>query len=337
MGMDTTTKTRGLGAAFGLLFLSNDWASRLVGVSLLSCCIGTSLGQLASSPTAPNSTAAASTATPFLLGPGDLISVQVFGTPDLSGPIRLDQDGWANLPLGSHIRLSGLTPNQAATVIEKQLIADQIMLNPHVAVLITQSATQSVTVLGEVLRPGTFSLLIGPHSLYDALSAAGGPSSNEGSHITIAHASDPSHPIEVPVTSPNYSDILRLTPIQPGDTIVVSKAELIYVVGDVGKPGSYPILSGLPVSILNIMSLAQGINSTASSKHAAIVRLNGDKAITIPINLDRILKLKDPNIFLQASDVLVVPRSAGKAFVQFALPTLTNAVVTSAVSAAIVR
>lgn len=270
------------------------------------------------------------------LGPGDLVMVQVFQTPDLSGSIRIDDDGVALLPLGGRVRLMGLTPTEASHAIEAQLESSHVMLSPHVTLIITQYATQGITVLGEVNRAGTFTLL-GPHSLYDALSAAGGVTPNEGSQITITHQEEPTHPVHIAITSPNYSENQRLTMLLPGDVVVVSRADLIYVVGDVARPGPYPVVSGVSLSVLNVLGLSQGMNRTALSKHASIVRQSSGSVITIPLNLDKIMRSEAPNLMLEASDVLVVPRSGRKVFLEFALPGATNAVTSAVTSALIIR
>jgi polysaccharide biosynthesis/export protein len=265
---------------------------------------------------------------------GDLIDVQVFNTPELSAKVRVSQDGLIKLPDASDVQVSGLTPLQAAATIEKDLRDSQIMLDPHVTVLITEYSTQGVSVLGEVKKPGTY-LLLGQHSLYDALSAAGGVTPQSGSTIEVTHQDQPTRPVTVPVNSPNYSQLQRMTEVKPGDVIVVAHAESIYVVGDVGHPGEYPIQNGQKLSVLNAIALAQGVNPTAKGSKASIVRKNGTGAQTIPINLNNVTKVDGENLTLRPGDVLVVPRSGAKQFMNVVLPGVTGAVAGS-VAAAIV-
>jgi polysaccharide biosynthesis/export protein len=279
------------------------------------------------------STAAATALAPFgpdtipagqlPLGPGDLIDVTVFSTPELSGRLRIDQTGRIDLPVGGHLMVGGLTSLQAATAIEKQLRDGQIMLDPHVSVQIFQFATQGISVLGEVRAPGPYPLF-GPHSLYDALSLAGGPSANEGSTITITHHSDPTHPTIVHVNSPNYSQVQNSTPIYPGDTIFVSTADEIYVVGDVTSPGPIPIAQGRDLTLLKVIALCHGWTPTASVDKATIIRKTGTGTEVIPVDLNGVMKHTAPNLTLQASDVLVMPHSAFKKFLVYALPSATS-------------
>ena len=265
---------------------------------------------------------------------GDLLDVQVFNTPELSAKQRVSQDGLIKLPGASDVQVAGLTSLQAAAAIEKDLRDSQIMLDPHVTVLVTEYSTQGVSVLGEVRRPGTY-LLLGQHSLYEALSAAGGVTPESGSAIEITHQNEPTKPITIPVTSPNYSQLQRMTEVKPGDVVVVSHAESIYVVGDVGHPGEYLIQNGQKLTVLNAIALAQGVNPTAKSTKASIVRKTSAGAETIPVNLNHVTKVDGENLALRPGDVLVVPRSGAKQFMNVVLPGVTGAVAGS-VAAAIV-
>ena len=273
-------------------------------------------------------------ASPLLLGAGDLMDVQVFNTPELSAKVRIGQGGSITLPAGAQIKVEGLTPIQAAAAVEKSLRDSEIMLDPHVTVFVDEYATQGITVLGEVRNPGTYTLL-GGHSLYEALSAAGGMSANAGASITLTHRENPGEKEVVAMTSANYSETQRSMQVEPGDIIVVAKADMIYVVGDVGHPGAFYMQNGEPMSVLNALALASGLNHTAAVSKASIVRKTDDGARTIPLDLNKIMKNKEPNPILLSSDVLVVPRSGAKVFLETALPGATTAV-TGAVSTALV-
>jgi len=273
---------------------------------------------------------------PLLLAGGDLLDIQVFNTPELSERSRVDQYGMLNLAVGGSIDVKGLTAAQLGHVIEDHLKASKIMRDPHVKVFVTEYATQGVTVLGEVKKPGPIPLY-GTRSLYDILSAAGGVTQNAGSTITISHR-NASTPKVIQVHSANFSEVQQATQINSGDTIVVSQADAVYVVGDVQHQGSFPILNGVPLTVLNVLSLSSGLTPTASGSKATIVRQNSTGDITtIPLNLYKILKQKDPNITMQAADILVVPSSTSKTLVQLALPSVTNSLTSAAVTAAIVR
>ncbi len=257
---------------------------------------------------------------------GDLLDVEVFSTPEVSGKLRLDQQGNITLPLGGDIKVQGLLANQAAKAIQQRLVSAKIMLKPIVTVSILEYSSEGVTVLGEVKSPGIYTLL-GPRSLYDALASAGGTTSSEGSTITITHANDATNPIVVNVTTTDYSAEQKATVVLPGDTIVVNRAPLVYVVGDVVHSGAFYLQGGTKLTVLDLISLAQGPNRTASMGHTSIIRPEPDgSAQTISFNLNEIMRNKSPNFAMQAGDVLVLPRSGWKSFGLTALPSVTNAV-----------
>jgi polysaccharide export outer membrane protein len=266
---------------------------------------------------------------------GDLLDVEVFNTPELSGKLRVDQQGSVMLPMGVSVKVDGMLPNQAAAAIQDRLVTGKIMLNPTVTVDIVDYSTNGVTVLGEVKAPGVYTLL-GPRSLYDALAAAGGVTTSAGSTISLTRANDATHPIVVAVTTPNYSAAIKATVVLPGDTVVVNRAPLVYVVGDFVRSGAFYIQGGTKLTVLNLVSLAQGYNRTAAMSKASIIHPRPDGTAEIfRINLNKILKGQESSPVLQAGDVLVLPRSGVKDFALTALPGAANSVVSAASYAAI--
>ena len=273
---------------------------------------------------------------PLLVGVGDLLDVAVFDTPELSFKGRVDDHGQITLPVGGKVTVAGLNTVQAGQLIQDQLRTAEIMPASSVTVLDTEYATQGITVMGEVRQPGTYTLL-GPHTLYDALSSAGGPTDTEGASITVTHLSNPDKPEVIDVTSPNFSEVQRQTRVYPGDNIFVSKAGMIYVVGDVARPGAYYLTKGQKLSVLNVVALASGVLLNASEKHCSIVRKDGDGAVTIPLNLKKIQANESPDPILIAGDVLVVPHSTIKQVLTTAIPGAGIAVTSSVTAALLVR
>lgn len=268
------------------------------------------------------------------IGVGDLVQVSVFETPELSAKLRVNTDGTVELPVAGGTAIAGLTPQEAAEAIAKRLREAQIMTNPRITVTIADYATQEISVLGEVKTPGNY-LLLGPHSLYNALSAAGGTTEKAGGDIVITHVTDPQNPETIPVDSPNYSALQRLTNVTAGDVIFVSRAGSVYVLGDVARPGEFAIAGGKRLTVLEAIALAQGTNSAAALTRAAIIRKTGDGAQIIHIDLKRMAQKADEDKMLMAEDIVVVPRSKGKAFVDATLPALTASAVGSALAALI--
>lgn len=311
------------------------WVLGLVVVALVTNTPQSAAGQSEQQPDVPAHPLATPVAQNIPIGPGDLIDVEVFNTPELSARLRVDQSGEVALPLGGDVAVGGMKVADAAHAIEQIFRSKQIMLEPTVMVSILEYATEGVTVLGEVRTPGIYTLL-GPHSLYDALASAGGVLSSEGSTITISHANDAEHPVVIPVTTADYSAIQKSALIRPGDTVMVSKAALIYAVGDLVHSGAFYLESGRPMTVLGVLALAQGFNRTARVSRSALIRTNPDgSVIRIDLDLNKVMASKVPDLRLNAGDVLVVPRSGLKSLGITALPGLTSAV-SSAVSTALI-
>ena len=271
---------------------------------------------------------------PLRVGPGDMVQVTVFDTPELSAKLRVNADGTVELPVAGNTQIAGMTPEEAADAIGKRLKDAKIMIDPRVGVTITDYATQEISVLGEVKNPGNY-LLLGPHSLYNALSAAGGTTENAGREIVITHAADPEVPETVSMHSNNYSHIQQMTSVSAGDVIYVSRAGSVYVVGDVAHPGRFLMSGGANMTVLEAIALAQGTNSSAALSRVSIVRKTDDGTKIIPVDLKRAMQDGQTDQALLADDIVVVPRSRGKAFLDSTLPALTASAAGSAFGAMI--
>jgi polysaccharide export outer membrane protein len=90
------------------------------------------------------------------LGEGDLIEISVFGVPDLSTKTRISGSGDIYLPLVDYVHVADLTTDEAQTLIQKRLEDGGFVRSPHVSIFVDESATQAITVLGEVNHPGPY-------------------------------------------------------------------------------------------------------------------------------------------------------------------------------------
>ncbi len=313
-----------------------------VASGLLTCCIGLT-GFLPLAAQAPSSTTQFA-APPSLqdLGPteiqsGDVLDIQVFGTPELSGRARVDRGGSITLPVGGSINVKDMTPTQASEAIEKALRDKQIMISPLVNVYVSQYVGAGVEVVGDVKTPAIYPLR-GTRSLSEVLTAAGG-TSGPGSHVITVASRVPGAPaVVVDTDTPDYLQKLQNTTVSPGETVRVANPERVFIVGDVKGSGPQVVPLGEQISVLEVLALCGGLNTTAKGDHASIIRGTPDGgAITIPVDLNKIYKNQAPNIRLMASDVVVVPRSGAKVFFELALPTVTNAVVSAATSALVIK
>ncbi len=261
-----------------------------------------------------------------LIAAGDLIDLEVFNTPELSAlKLRVDHEGTITMPVAGNIVVAGLTPSQADRVIEDNLRAKQIMLNPSVTILVTDYAITGIDVLGEVKTPGIYSFL-GPHSLYDVIAAAGGLSSTNGDTILVTPKNDALHPLLISVGTPEFTRLEKSTTLQPGDVVEVSRASFVYVVGDVVHSGQYTMGNGKALTALDALALAQGPNRTAKLSKASIVRKTASGPVAVSIDLTQVQRASLLDPYLQPDDILVVPHNGVKSFLDQTLPGVTAAV-----------
>jgi polysaccharide biosynthesis/export protein len=270
-------------------------------------------------PQAPSSgaqttpAAARSTGSPqdVLIGAGDLLEISLYGMPDFKTEVRVSSGGEISLPMLGTVAVGGLSVEKAATRIEQDLGQKGLFNDPHVTVFVKEYATQGISLLGEVQKPGIYPLL-GERKLYDAISAAGGTTPKAGRYVLITRRRDPQHPLQVPLLTGAAESMKNNVTVEPGDTIVVSKAGVVYVVGDVHQPGGFVMENGNDITVLKAIALAQGTGPNAALNAAKLIRKTPEGPKDVPLPLKQILAAKAPDLQLQPDDVVFVPGSAGK-------------------------
>lgn len=243
------------------------------------------------------------------LGVGDLVELTVYDVPEMTTKTRISSTGDIYCPLIGATHVAGLTAEEASKLIEKRLSA--YLKNPYVSLFVAEYATEGASVLGEVTKPGVYPVL-GDQHLFDLISASGGLTEKAGHSITVTHRSDPDNPVVVPLAR-NLSDHPESNiRVFPRDTIIVRKADIVYVVGDVGRPSGL-VMDSSGLTVLKAVALAGGTTRTAKLSGAKILRKTpGGGMVETPVELKKILQAKAPDLSLQADDILVVPSSAGK-------------------------
>jgi polysaccharide export outer membrane protein len=245
------------------------------------------------------------------LGAGDLIDLNVYGVPDLSTKARIGNSGDVYLPLVDYVHIADLTVDEAQELIQKRLEDGGFVRNPHVSIFVNESASQAVNVMGEVARPGAYPL-IGERHLFDLISAAGGLTDKAGRNVTIIHRQNPDQKVELHLPSNLAEDTVSNVEIAPGDTIVVSRAGIVYVVGDVARPSGFMIEDNT-LTVLKVLALAGGGTRTASLNGSKILRQTPTGVKEIPVALKKVLQAKAPDVAMVKGDILFVPGSPGKA------------------------
>ena len=245
------------------------------------------------------------------LGIGDLIEISVFGVPDLSTKTRISGSGDLYLPLIDYVHVANLTTDEAQELIQKRLEDGGFVRGPHVSIFVDESASQAVTIVGEVSRPGAYPA-IGDRRLFDLISAAGGLTDKAGRNVTIEHRGDPGRKVELQLSSNLAEDTQNNVDVFPGDTIIVSRAGIVYVVGDVNRPSGF-LIEDSALSVLKALALAGGSTRTSALSKTRILRQTPNGVQEIPVNLKKVLYAKAPDMALVKGDVLFIPGSAAKA------------------------
>lgn len=246
----------------------------------------------------------------YRVGPGDTLEVAVFEVEELGRSATISADGRIRLPLIGPVEVGGKTPQEIEGEISS-LYADGYLNDPQVTVSVVDFRSQPVSVLGAVREPGVYQLL-GRRRLSDVLALAGGLSEEVGGTIRISrNAAGEQREIEVSV-----SNLLSLHPapeddpyVEPHDSIQISKAGVVYVLGAVGKPGGFPIREQEPMTALRAISLAEGTEGVAARKRARIIRRRDGEEQEMPIRLDRILAGKALDPELEPNDIVYLPDS----------------------------
>jgi polysaccharide export outer membrane protein len=263
------------------------------------------------------------------IGGGDLLQVTVFGASDYNHDVRVANDGSVSLPFIGTVHVAGITVREMATDLQTRLSQGGYFNNPQVNVFVKEYATQGVTVLGEVQKPGVYPLL-GVRTLFDAISAAQGTTQIAGDKVSIIHRDRPQHPEIVKLSYDAKDSPQSNVRVLPGDTVVVQKAGIVYVVGDVKKPSGI-VMANPNLTVLQAIALAEGTNPNAALDKAAIVRKTSDGQTEIPLQLKKMLAAQVPDIRLQPNDIIFVPNSALKTGfkkgLEAAIATVTGVVI----------
>lgn len=239
------------------------------------------------------------------IGVDDLIGVSVYDAPELTRTVRVETDGSIHLPLLSNgIAASGLFPGELEKRIADELADEQILVDPIVQVTVVEYHSRPISVMGAVKKPLTFQA-VGVVTLLDALAFAEGLSDTAGTEILLTRDGTVEH---IPVkrlmkdADPSVNYLLH-----GGEEIRVPEAGKIFVVGNVHKPGAFPVRDVADESVLKMIALSEGLLPYAS-KTAYIYRRDASGTKTeIPVDLDRIMKRKAPDVPLQIDDLLYIP------------------------------
>jgi polysaccharide export outer membrane protein len=243
------------------------------------------------------------------LGSGDLIEVNVYNVPELATKARVGSSGDVYLPLIDYVHVGDMSVEEAQSLLEKRLADGGFVRSPHVTIFVDESASQGITVLGEVAKPGVYPDM-GDHKLYELISEAGGFTQSAARKVSIIRRNQ-TQPIHLILPRNLGDDMSSNVEILPGDTITVPRAPIVYVVGDVGRPSGLLVDNG-SLTVLQALALAGGTNRTAKMGSVRIIRKGPEGATETRVPLKKMLEAKAPDMQLLADDILFIPVSGGR-------------------------
>lgn len=301
-------------------------AGGLTVLCLAACAAGQ--GPSAPAPDQPNPECGDKARSTYLLGPDDQLEIS---GPELTEfankPERIDSEGDVQVPVVGRIHVAGLTVPEAEQALDQSL--SKYIREPQVVVNVVETRSQPVSVVGAVNAPGVHQVQ-GHKTLLEMLALAGGLRQDAGYSVRITRQLEwgciplPTAVLdstgkfsvaEVSLTKiMEGKDPAENIQILPHDVISVPKAEMVFVIGDVRRSGGFVLGEHKSISVLEALSLAEGLNTTADTRHAKILRLNrdADKREELPVDVKSLLTSKKQDVALQAEDILFIPGSTGK-------------------------
>jgi polysaccharide export outer membrane protein len=252
------------------------------------------------------SSARATGAQEYTIGPGDVLRITVWGHDDLSKEYPVTLDGKVPFPLIGSVPAVGLTTTQFADRL-RDLLEKDYLVNPQVIVAVKEYLSQKVHVLGDAEKPGLV-FLTGPTSLLEVLSKAGGLSKSAGKDVLIVRpvAGGGNSILRIDLRRVQAGDTRDNILVENGDMMFVPKASAIFVLGEVGRAGTFPL--DKETSVLEAITLAGGFANSAAPAGVKVLRRAPDgRQETISLDLAGAVP-KDKSFRLEDGDTVLVPK-----------------------------
>ncbi|MCU1314418.1 MAG: hypothetical protein JWM54_2175 [Acidobacteriaceae bacterium] len=247
---------------------------------------------------------------------GDLLDIIVFDTPELSGRFRVNLKGDILLPLAGTMHVAGSTLAEITDAVTQRYKEAGILVNPQVTVFVAEYTRRTITISGEVRTPGLYSITA-PRTLIDTLTMAGGLNDTASRTVSIVHAADPKNIIHVTLNvgaqTPESIEQGRME-ILPGDLIFIARSGIVYIVGELARPGGYQVEHNNRLTLLEAVALAGGPTRVANLGNARLIRRSATGREELKINMKRVLFGDGPDMLLTDGDILYVPTSLRKQY-----------------------
>lgn len=247
--------------------------------SLLAAVLGAAAPALAASPAPapvpaqpvrPAGAAAAAPDADYVLGPEDVIEVEVLGRTDFTARVKVNQDGNVLLPYLGSFPAANQTADQLAAKVKQALISRGLFTDPILRLEVVGYASKYVTVLGELPRPGLIPV-DRPTRLSELLARVGGVNPNSADYVNVRSENGDTKKYSIKVLA--TGDLSQDPYIKPGDKIFVPKAELFYISGQVRAPGTYAIETDM--NLRTAIARGGGLTDIGSDKGVKVTHADG--------------------------------------------------------------
>jgi polysaccharide export outer membrane protein len=238
------------------------------------------------------------------IGANDLIAVAVYGAPELTRTVRVSSEGTVRLPmLKRRIKAEGLWPAELESILTEALSAEEILVDPVVTVTMVEYTSRPISVAGAVRRPVTFQAY-GKTTLLEALTRAEGLAPTAGGEILVSRGTE-----TLRIGAKGLfegSDAGANIQLSGGEEIRVPEVGRVFVVGNVKRPGAYPLNDPFGTTVLKALALSEGLAPFAT-RDAYLYRTKANGREEKTIALRKILDRKAPDVALEANDILYIP------------------------------
>lgn len=249
-------------------------------LALVLACGGALLG-LAPGASLAQPVAAGAPAAEYRLGSGDVVRITVYQNPDLTLETRVNENSLISYPLLGSVRLGGLGISAAEKLIADGLRSGNFVKNPQVTVVVLQVRGNQASVLGQVNRPGRYPLEVADLRLSDLLALAGGTAAG-GSDVVVVTGTRNGQPFRQEVDLPTVfaaggkdKDIL----IQNGDSVWVDRQPLVYIYGEVQRPGPMRLERGM--TLMQALASGGGLTQRGTEKGIRVHRKGADGKVQV--------------------------------------------------------
>ena len=239
------------------------------------------------------------------LGAGDLVAVSVYDAPELTRTVRVEPDGTIRLPLlAEGEKAAGLLPRELESGLTEALKSEEILVDPVVKITVVEYHSRPISVMGAVRKPVTFQA-DGVVTLLEALSRAEGLTDDAGLEILVTQ-NDALRRVSVKELLSGADPGVNLR-LAGNEEVRVPVAGKIFVLGNVRKPGAFPVRDPHDNTVLKMVALSEGLMPFSEKVAYIVRRQEGEKPLEIPIELAKIMERKSPDVALEIGDILYVP------------------------------